>query len=278
MSETSQLAPQAMLTLLGTGTSMGVPMIGCRCPVCRSTDPKNNRTRSGAMVTGPAGQFVVDTTPEVRTQLLRADVDAVSAAIFTHGHADHVMGLDDLRICGLRLRQPIAIYSEPPVEEHLRRAFFYGFQPPNPDAHAGSVPQFAPHTLAEPFEPFELCGVRVIPIRLMHGQMPVLGFRLGDVAYCTDVSEIPEASWPLLEGLQTLVLGALRFEPHPTHFNIEQAVAVAERLQPERTFFTHISHQLDHSAMNSQLPDGVELAYDGLEIPIDQPTGPRPSR
>lgn len=247
---------------------MGVPMIGCRCPVCRSDDPKNKRMRAGALVRGTEGSFVIDTTPELRLQLLAADVDVVHAAIFTHAHADHVMGLDDLRICGLRLKQAIPLYCEPVVEEHLRKAFFYGFAPPNPEAHAGSVPQFEPCSIVDPLTPFQLCGVRVTPIRLYHGNMPVLGFRFGDVAYCTDVSRIPDESWPLLEGLDTLVLDALRFEAHPTHFNVTQAMEVVERVQPRLAYFTHISHQLDHATMNAQLPKHVELAYDGLEIPL----------
>lgn len=261
MSETS-------LILLGTGTSMGVPMIGCHCPVCRSDDVRNQRTRSGAAVVGPDGCFLIDTTPELRLQMLAASLDVAHAAVFTHGHADHIMGLDDLRICGLRLKQPIPIYSEPIVEDHLRKAFFYGFQPPNPVAHAGSVPQFEARSITEPLQPFELYGIHVTPIRLFHGLMPVLGFRIGDVAYCTDVSKIPDDSWPLLEGLDTLVLDALRFEEHPTHFNVEQARAVVERVKPRMTYFTHISHQLDHATMNAQLPEYIELAYDGLKIPI----------
>lgn len=247
---------------------MGVPMIGCHCPVCLSDNPRNHRMRSGAAVHGPDGTFVIDTTPELRLQLLAAKIDVVHAAVFTHGHADHIMGLDDLRICGLRLKRPLPVHAEPVVEEHLRKAFFYAFQPPNPLAHAGSVPQFDPHPILEPLEPFMVCGVRVEPIRLYHGTMPVLGFRIGNVAYCTDVSRIPDESWPLLEGLDVLILDALRFEPHPTHFNVEQAMEVVERVRPKMTYFTHISHQLDHDVMNAQLPKHVELAYDGLVIDV----------
>lgn len=219
-------------------------------------------------MTGPDGCFVIDTTPELRLQLLAAEIDHVHAAIFTHGHADHIMGLDDLRICGLRLKRALPIYAETVVENHLKNAFFYAFQPPNPEAHAGSVPQFEPHTITEPLGPFDVCGVSVTPIRLYHGSMPVLGFRFGNVAYCTDVSRIPDESWPLLEGLDTLVLDALRFEPHPTHFNVEQAMQVVERVRPRMTYFTHISHQLEHETMNAQLPAHVELAYDGQRIEI----------
>lgn len=248
---------------------MGVPMVGCRCPVCRSDDPKNTRTRAGVLVSGPDGSFVIDTPPELRVQLLREDVDVVHAALFTHAHADHIMGLDDLRICGLRLKRPIPVWCESLVEDHLRKAFFYAFEPPNPAAHAGSVPQFDVRPIKEPLAPFETCGLTVTPLRLFHGKMPILGFRVGNIAYCTDVSRIPDETWPRLEGLDVLVIDALRFEEHPTHFNVDQAVAVIERVKPKQAYLTHISHQLDHATMNRQLADGINLAYDGLRLPIN---------
>ena len=266
--ESRPAAAAPTLTLLGSGTSMGVPMVGCECGVCTSEDPRDSRYRAAALIRGPEGNAVIDTPPELRLQLVRERVGQVHAALFTHAHADHVVGLDDLRICGLRLKRAVPLYCEAAVEEHLRGAFHYAFAPPNPAAHPGSVPQYEARRLAEPFDPIEVCGLSVRPLRLYHGKLPVLGFRVGEVAYCTDVSRIPEETWPHLEGLETLILGALREEPHPTHFNLEQAVAVAERVRPRRTFFTHISHSLPHAATSAKLPEGVELAYDGLSVPV----------
>lgn len=253
------------LVLLGTGTSVGVPMIGCDCRVCTSTNPRNNRTRSGVAVLAPEGNFVIDTSPELRMQLLRERIGIVHAAIYTHSHADHIFGLDDLRICGLRLGRSIPLYCEANVEKQIRQSFNYAFAPPR-NAHPGAIPnlEFARIGL----EPFSLLGVRVQPIRLLHGKLPVLGFRLNDVAFCTDVSEIPAESWPLLEGLDVLVLDALREKPHPTHFSIEQSLAVVERLQPGQAYFTHISHSLEHAEWNARLPPNVEMAYDGLRFPF----------
>jgi phosphoribosyl 1,2-cyclic phosphate phosphodiesterase len=252
------------LILLGTGTSVGVPVIGCRCPVCTSTNPKNNRTRTGVLVKAPEGNFLIDTPPELRLQLLREKVDLVHAAVFTHSHADHIFGLDDLRIFGYRLNRDIGLYCEEPVERQLRAAFSYAFDPPDPDAHHFAVPKLAFVRITT--EPFELLGLRVRPIRMMHGKLPLLGFRINDVAYCTDVSAIPEPSWPLLEGLDTLVLDALRDQPHPTHFSVGQALEVIGRLKPRRAYFTHVSHSLEYEATNARLPAGVELSYDGQRI------------
>lgn len=259
-----QSGPQ--MVLLGTGTSNGVPMIGCHCEVCRSSNPKNMRTRTGVWVQAPAGSFLIDTPPELRLQLVRENIDIAHAVVFTHGHADHLFGLDDLRIFGYYLKKAIPLYCERAVEQRIRASFDYAFSDPYPNNHFGATPQLEIHTIGE--GPFELLGLAIRPIRLWHGQLPVLGFRINDVAFCTDVSRIPDESWPLLEGLDTLVLDALRDRPHPTHFNVDQALEVVKRVQPRRTFFTHISHALEHDATNARLPAGVELAYDGLRIPL----------
>lgn len=257
--------PPASLTLLGTGTSMGVPMIGCLCPVCTSTDPHNQRTRTGVFVRHGEQGFLIDTPPELRLQLCRERILNVDAVLYTHAHADHIMGLDDLRIFGFKRKEPVPLYCEPVVEESLRRTFSYAFdEPPIKSLH--SRPKLEFHPIDQ--RPFDLCGLTIQPIRLIHGRLPVFGFRMGDVAFCTDVSEIPESSWPLLQGLDVLVLGAIRDEPHPTHFNIEQALAVVERLRPRQTYLTHISHSLDHAPTNARLPQGVQLAYDGLQLPL----------
>ena len=265
-SSTSQADGNASLVLLGTGTSVGVPVVGCECDVCLSDDPRNNRTRAGVLVRAPEGDFVIDTPPELRLQLVREKVKAIHAAFFTHGHADHIMGLDDLRIFGFRLEKSIPLYCEAIVEEQLRKTFHYAFASSRP-SHRFAVPRLHFEPIA-PQEPISLLGVEVQPIRLMHGKLPIVGFRIGNVAYCTDVSTIPRETHGQLDGLDVLIIDALRHEPHPTHMSVKQAVAVIRKVQPKRGYLTHLSHQLDYTATNADLPDNVELAYDGLEIPL----------
>lgn len=254
------------LILLGTGTSHGVPIIGCHCPTCTSTNPRNNRTRSGVAVRTEQGTFLIDTSPELRIQLLREKIDLAQAVIYTHGHADHIFGLDDLRLFGYRLKRAIPLYCEENVERQIRESFSYAFATPEPDQHYGAIPQLEIRRIG--LEPFELLGMLVSPIRLIHGKLPVLGFRIGNVAFCTDVSYIPDESWPLLEGLDVLIVDALREEPHATHFGIPQALEAINRVKPRRAYLTHISHYLEYSTTNARLPAGVELAYDGLRIPL----------
>ena len=252
------------LILLGTGTSVGVPVIGCECEVCTSPNPRNHRTRTGVAVSAPEGVVVIDTPPELRLQLVRERIPLVHAAVFTHAHADHIFGLDDLRICGHRLDRPIPLYCEEPVEAQIRRAFNYAFAQADPEAHKFATPNLRFVRIG--VEPFEVLGLTVRPIRLHHGKLPVLGFRIGDVAFCTDVSAIPQESWPLLEGLDVLVIDALRDQPHETHFSVGQALEVVDRVRPRRTYFTHVSHSLEYDQTNARLPQGVELAYDGLRL------------
>lgn len=258
--------PAREFIILGTGTSHGVPMIGCHCPVCTSTDPRNNRTRTGAVIQAPLGNLLIDTSPELRMQLLREKIDLIHAAIYTHSHADHLFGLDDLRLFGHYLEGPVTLYCEESVERHIRATYSYAFTIPYPNDHPGAIPNlvFSPISL----EPVEILGIQIQPVRLMHGKLPVLGFRFNDIAFCTDVSHIPEESMALLEGLDVLILDALREIPHPTHFSVHQALEVIARLKPKRAYLTHISHFLDHQATNAHLPAGVELAYDGLRIPL----------
>ena len=253
------------LILLGTGTSHGVPIIGCHCAVCESTDPRNNRTRTGVAVKTPQGTFLIDTSPELRIQLLRERIDLVHAVIYTHSHADHLFGLDDLRLFGYRLKHAVPLYCEEIVEQQIRAAYAYAFGPIDPELHYGAVPQLELRRIG--LEPFEMLGEQVQPIRLMHGKLPVLGFRIGNVAFCTDVSFIPEESWPLLEGLDVLILDALRDEPHATHFGIPQALEVVDRVRPKQTYLTHVSHYLEYTETNARLPAGVQLSHDGLKIP-----------
>jgi phosphoribosyl 1,2-cyclic phosphate phosphodiesterase len=253
------------LTLLGTGTSMGVPMIGCRCSVCTSPDPRNHRTRAGVLVEAPQGNFLIDTPPELRLQLVREQVELVEGVVFTHAHADHILGLDDLRIFGFRMKRAVQLYCEPEVEQTLRVSFAYAFQPVSEqDLH--SRPHLEFRSIGA--EPFELLGVTVRPFRLWHGKTAVLGFRIGDVAYATDCNGIPDESWPLLEGLETLVIDALWEEPHPTHFCVSEALEVIQRVRPRQAFLTHISHRLDYATTNARLPPNVRLSHDGLRIPL----------
>ena len=258
------------LTLMGTGTSVGVPMVGCDCPVCRSSDPRNRRTRSGVLLRLADGStrrhVVIDTAPELRLQLLRENVPHVDAALFTHAHADHIMGLDDLRICSLRAKDSLPLYAEENVAESLRRTFPYAFAAPPAGAHSGAVPQYEFRPLS--LDPIDLFGTAIRPLRLWHGTLAVLGFRIGSVAFCTDCSRVDESAWDALAGSETLILDALRDESHPTHFNVEQALEVIDRVAPKQAYLTHISHDLDHGELLRRLPDGVRPAYDGLTVPL----------
>lgn len=253
------------LVFLGTGTSVGVPVIGCGCATCTSNDPRNSRLRCSLLVGLPGGTLLVDTTPDLRTQLLREKIGLVHATLFTHDHADHVFGLDDLRLFPYYLGHAMPVYCEEQVEGRIRKSFDYAFaQETQP--YAGGVPQIDFRRITT--EPFEVLGARVVPLRLMHGRFRVLGFRFGNVAYCTDTNEIPPESRELLGGLDILILDALRTKPHPTHFSLDEAVQTARDLGARRTYFTHMSHDLEHEATNRALPDGMELAYDGLRVPL----------
>lgn len=253
------------LVFLGSGTSTGVPVLGCDCPVCTSGDPRNSRTRPSVLLAFPAGNLLIDTTPEMRLQLLREKVRQVHAIAYTHHHVDHLFGLDDARLFPKYLGGPVPVYCEGETEETIRRVFSYAFEERTRAIPAGYLPKLRFERVA-PGVPFEVLGQRLTPIRLEHGRFAVLGFRVGGLAYCTDVSRIPEASWPMLEGLDVLVLDALRHEPHPTHFSLGQALAVVERLRPGRTLLTHLSHDFDHGPTESTLPPRVGLAYDGLTL------------
>jgi phosphoribosyl 1,2-cyclic phosphate phosphodiesterase len=251
-------------TFLGTGTSVGVPMVGCDCAVCRSTDPHNHRYRCSVLVQAPRGNLLIDTTPELRLQLLRENIKLVHAVLYTHYHADHIFGLDDLRPFPKYLGGPVPVYCTSEVERKIRSAFAYAFQSELAANMGGYLPSLTIHRITE--QPFEVLGERIVPIPLIHAGSEVLGFRLGDVAYCTDVSAIPRESWPLLEGLRVLVLDALRYKPHPAHFSVNEALEVIDRVKPKQAYLTHIAHDLDHATVNRQLPPGVALAYDGLRI------------
>jgi phosphoribosyl 1,2-cyclic phosphate phosphodiesterase len=274
------------VTVLGSGTSHGVPSIGCNCAVCRSSDVRDRRTRPSILIelpsppqaarnrlaTSPIANAVryvlVDTSTDLRAQALAYDVLRVDAILFTHSHADHVLGLDEVRRYNAMQRSAISCYGDRETLADLRKMFSYIFDPPR--QLGGGVPQLALFNIAGPFT---LGGVEIVPVPLLHGRLPVLGFRIGDFAYLTDCNRIPEASWPLLEGVRVIILDALRDRPHSTHFSVGEALEVVARLAPERAYFTHICHDLPHAATCARLPAGVELAYDGLilQIPDDEP-------
>ena len=254
------------LVFLGTGTSVGVPAIGCDCAVCTSSDRKNNRTRCGLAIGLPEGNLLIDTPPDLRQQLLRERIGIVHAVAYTHEHADHIFGLDDLRLMQFYLGGPVPLYCEPIVEARIRKSFDYAFQPPE-RLHAGAIPQLAIQSIN--LDPFRVLGATVLPVRLQHGPWtPVLGFRIGNVAYCTDVNAIPAESMERLAGLDVLILDCLRREPHATHFSLDEALDVWRELRPRRMLLTHLSHHFDHATTNAELPAGVELAFDGMEVPL----------
>ncbi|MBE7507426.1 MAG: MBL fold metallo-hydrolase [Planctomycetia bacterium] len=249
------------VTILGSGTSHGVPMIACDCAVCISTDPRDKRTRPSILIRYDSTSLLVDTSPELRLQCLANDIRRADAVLYTHHHIDHVAGLDDLRRFNWVQDQALPCYGQAETLERLRNMFPYVFEQ---DAdYPSAKPRLALHEINGPFE---IGGRTITPIPLLHGTLPVLGFRVGNFAYCTDVGKIPESSWPLLEGLDVLVLDALRKRPHPTHFNLDQAVEHAQRIGAKRTFFTHIAHELPHAETNRELPAGMALAHDGLVI------------
>ena len=250
------------LTFLGTGTSTGVPTLGCHCEVCCSADPHDKRTRPSILLEFDGRAVVIDTSPDFRRQALRQGLDRLDAVVFTHDHADHILGLDDVRPFYLRDRVPIPIYADERTMGSIRRVYKYIF---DQDYPYGGLAKLDPHIIEGPFE---LWGESLIPLQVFHGNLPVLGFRFGPAAYVTDFSTIPESTASLLEGLDVLVLDALRHQPHPSHSTVEQSLQWVERLKPRRAFFTHIAHELSHEATNAALPAPVRLAYDGLSLEI----------
>jgi phosphoribosyl 1,2-cyclic phosphate phosphodiesterase len=248
------------LKFLGTGTSTGVPILTCQCAVCTSSDPHDKRTRPSILLEYDGRAVLIDTTPDFRTQALREGMTRLDAVVFTHHHADHIMGLDDTRVFYFRQQKPIPIYADPACMATLRATFKYIFEG---NYAFGGVGKLDPHLIEGPFD---LWGLNLIPVPVLHGNLPILGFRFRDTAYITDVSEIPESSIHLLAGLDILIIDALRHKPHPTHLSLTQALAMVERLKPRRAFFTHIAHELGHQATNSILPSHVQMAYDGLRL------------
>jgi phosphoribosyl 1,2-cyclic phosphate phosphodiesterase len=255
------------LIFLGTGTSFGVPQIGCRCPTCTSTDPRDRRTRSGALIETRGKRFLIDTPPELRLQLVAAAVDRIDAVLFTHGHADHVHGIDDLRALSVRQGAMLPAYGSRRTMAELAAKFPYIFDPSFVVPLGTSKPELAAHVL-ESGSGTTIAGVPVLPLALPHGAQEVLGYRIGGVAYLTDVKVIPDSVIEVLEGLEVLVLNALLSRPHPLHLSIPEAITAAQRIGARRTYFTHLTHEFTHSALTAMLPAGIAPAHDGLVIDV----------
>ena len=254
------------ITVLGSGTSLGVPTIGCHCDVCSSSDPRDNRLRPSILVRYGGRNVLIDTTPDFRTQALRAKINRLDAILFTHEHADHIMGLDDVRPFNFRQKDAIPIFGSEGTLAAIRRSFQYIFDDNMPES---TIPRLETHTLDG--SSFDLYGLEIRPLRLQHGRGTVYGYRFGAAAYLTDHSEIPPEALEQMSGLDVLFLDALRYKPHPTHSTVERSIAYSEQLNPRRTYFTHICHELPHARTESALPPQIRLAYDGLEITVENP-------
>jgi phosphoribosyl 1,2-cyclic phosphate phosphodiesterase len=259
-------AESVSITVLGSGTSVGVPTIGCHCAVCTSEDSRDKRLRPSIYVKYGEHGVLIDTTPDFRQQALRAHIERVDAILFTHSHADHIMGLDDVRPLNFRQGGSIPIYGSAEHIDNIRRCFHYVFSNHKSES---SVPRLITHVFDG--APLDLFGLEFTPIRLCHGRGTVHGFRFGQAAYLTDHSDIPEESMELLKGLDVLFLDALRHRPHPTHSTVERSLETVEKLAPRRAFFTHICHDLSHARTEELLPPHVRLAFDGLEIALEGP-------
>ncbi len=255
------------LTLLGTGTSMGVPQIGCGCTVCRSTDPRDQRMRTSALVATEHANLLIDTPPELRLQVLRAGVERIDAVLYTHEHADHVHGIDDLRSFSLLRSDALPLYGPASTIEHLNRSFRYIFDDGVVPLKGTSKPKLTLNPLP-PNVPARIAGMDVLPISFEHGPMTVYGYRFGAMAYVTDVKQVAGEALALLQGVKVLVLSALWWRPHPTHQSIDEAIAAGRAIGAERTILTHLTHETGHRDLLAQLPAGIEPGYDGLTVEI----------
>src|SRR3954447_2178136 len=253
----------ASILVLGSGTSVGVPMVGCHCKVCTSSDSRDRRLRPSVLVRLGAKRLLIDTSPDLRYQALRYGIDRIDGILYTHAHADHILGLDDVRPFNFMQKQAIPIFASQDAWETIERTFRYVF---DVSPSESSRPRLCPTLFKE--ERFFAAGVEILPIPVSHGRTTIHGFRFGDCAYLTDHSAIPEASLAKLQGLDVLFLDALRHNPHPTHSTVEESLRTVALLKPRRAYFTHISHDLLHAAVEARLPQNVRIAYDGLQIPI----------
>ena len=251
------------ITILGSGTSTGVPLIGCDCEVCTSTNPKNKRLRISIKISSATTTVVIDTTPDFRYQMLRTNTTQIDAVVFTHPHRDHYAGLDDIRPFNYFSQKSMAIYANTLTQVAIKRDFYYAFEK---DKDAG-LPEMILHTIDK--DPFTIGDIPFTPIQVLHREMPVLGFRMGDFTYITDANFIPEMEMEKIKGSKVLILNALRKQTHPTHYNLEQALAVVANLDIPTVYFTHFSHQIGlHDEVEAFLPKGIHLAYDGLQFSV----------
>jgi phosphoribosyl 1,2-cyclic phosphate phosphodiesterase len=250
-----------LVTFLGSGTSTGVPVVGCRCAVCTSDDPRNKRLRQSVKIELNGKILLIDTTPDLRLQLLRDPIPRLDFILFTHSHADHLMGLDDVRPFNFRQRETLHAFASAPTAKAIRRAFSYIW---SDSQVGGGKPQIELH---EVDGPFRHDGIDIVPIPVRHGDWTILGYRIGSFAYITDTNGIPDQSLPLLEGIDTLALDGLRpSPPHPTHFTIGEAVAASQRVAPRMTYLIHLAHEVDHATVEATLPENVRLAWDGMRL------------
>jgi len=254
---------KARLTVLGSGTSMGVPTIGCDCAVCHSSDPRDRRTRPSVLVEYDGKTVLIDTTPDFREQAIREQIRQLDAVLYTHAHADHILGIDDLRPLSFHRAGKIPLYARPEAAEFLRTMFRYIF---DADYKYGGLAEVELNPINGPVELF---GARFEPVTVKHGDAEIIGFRFGSAAYLTDFSEIPEQSFVQLKDLDILFLDALRHRPHPTHSTVDNSLRIVERVKPKRAFFTHICHDLPHAATNATLPEHVQLSYDGMKLEFE---------
>jgi phosphoribosyl 1,2-cyclic phosphate phosphodiesterase len=254
--------PALTVTFLGTGTSTGVPTIACTCVTCLSDDERDKRLRPSIMIQSATTTIVVDTTPDFRQQMLRTRTTELSAILYTHHHIDHIAGFDDIRCFNFKQSAPMPLYLMQETFDHLKRSFLYAFG--YATQIGGGIPQTEVHIITH--ESFMIGDIQVQPIPMMHGNLAVMGFRFGPVAYCTDTNYIPPDSLDRLRGVDILILDALRHEPHPTHFNVTEACTIADELCPRITYFTHIAHNLKHSETEAMLPAHIRLSYDGLIV------------
>jgi len=252
-----------IVTLLGTGTSFGVPMVGCNCDVCTSSRSENKRLRVSALIQQGDYNLLVDCSPDFRQQALRHNITQVNAILFTHNHSDHIMGIDDLRIYNWRQKKPVQVYGQDYVIEDIKTRFSYCFLP---HRYEGAAPKLDLHILDG--NEFELGPFHIVPVLAKHWNLPIYGYRIGNLGYMTDCSYIPRESIEKLIGVEILVINALRPNPHPAHFSLTQAIEVANKIKPQRAYFTHISHKLEHHSTNAMLQQDNELAYDGLSFEL----------
>lgn len=257
----------ARLTFLGSGTSTGIPMLGCPCPICTSKDPRDQRWRASVAIEEGETRIIIDATPEFRLQCLRAGINRMDALFITHDHADHINGLDDVRSFTFRMDAPLPVYADAPTAGEIRQRFRYIW---NRNHVGGGLPRIAVQILTGPVTVGDLT---VEPLEVLHGPKPIQAYRLGTLAYVTDVSAIPEATRPRLENLDVLILDAVRYTPHPTHFSIEEALAAIAELKPRQAWLTHLNHEIGHAQDEAKMPPGVHLAWDGLTVEFDAQAG-----